>query len=292
MTLYLIGLPVLAVAAAVALGVVRWPVRPTQAVGALTALTGGAAVIAVSLVTLPAVGFAASFAPVAALLERCAIGSPGHRVPWPLGWATLLASVWVLRRARAAWRAHRSAWRSVGTDGVQVLATSEPIAYARPGRPGSIVVSTGMLEALPDDERAVLIAHEQSHLRRAHHVHLLVCDLALAVVPALRPLTNQLRLALERCADEDAVVRVGGDRGLVARALARATVATSEHPPAVAGIAGTTVPDRVAALVADPAPRPVSAVALALLGVALVAQFVTLVEQGRHLWLVATHLCG
>lgn len=292
MTFYLVGLQLMAVAVAVGLGAVRWPVRPTQAVRVLTALAGGAALIAAAPLFMLSLGYAAGLSPVAALLEQCAIGSPEHRVPWPVGLVALAATIWVIRRVRATVRVHRSAWQSAGAEGVQVVATSEPIAYARPGRPGSIVVSTGMLDALPDEERAVVIAHEQAHLRRSHHLHLLVCDLALAVIPVLRPLTDQLRLALERCADEDAVRRVGGDRSLVARALARATVATSEHPPAVAGVGGVTVPDRVAALVDDPTPRLVSSVALSVLGVALVAQFATLAELGRHLWLVATHLCG
>ncbi|MGW7378006.1 SpoIIE family protein phosphatase [Streptomyces sp. NPDC054794] len=57
-----------------------------------------------------------------------------------------------------------------GLSGVGVeLADEQPDAYALLGRPGRIVVTSGMLRALPAEERAVLLAHEQAHLAHGHH---------------------------------------------------------------------------------------------------------------------------
>jgi len=153
--------------------------------------------------------------------------------------------------------------------GLVVVADTIPDAYTLPGLGGRIVVSTAMLQALPADERAVLLAHETAHLTNHHHVYLLIGRLAAAANPLLRPCARTVRQAIERWADEIAAAEVG-DRALAARALARAGLARGaarRRDLAVAlGSADTSVANRARALLAPPpSPRPLLAAALALL---------------------------
>ncbi|MFJ2865295.1 M56 family metallopeptidase [Kitasatospora sp. NPDC087314] len=127
----------------------------------------------------------------------------------------------------------------------------------RPGEPGRIVVTSGMLRALTGPERAALIAHERAHLTARHHVFLALAEHAADLHPALRPLRAPLGYHLERWADEVAAARVG-DRAVTARAVGRAALAASRSPwPArprlVPAAHSGPVPRRVAALLQ---PRP------------------------------------
>ncbi|MFJ9950627.1 M56 family metallopeptidase [Kitasatospora sp. NPDC091207] len=127
----------------------------------------------------------------------------------------------------------------------------------RPGEPGRIVVTAGMLRALSAPERAALLAHERAHLAGRHHLFLALAEHAAAVHPALRPLRAPLGYHLERWADEVAAEQVG-DRTVTARAVGRAALAASRSPrPARPGLAPAAhsgpVPRRVAALLQ---PRP------------------------------------
>jgi Zn-dependent protease with chaperone function len=57
-----------------------------------------------------------------------------------------------------------------GTGEVVIMEDDEVAeAFTVPGRPGRIVVSTGMLAVLQARERAALLAHERAHLRAHHH---------------------------------------------------------------------------------------------------------------------------
>ncbi|MEV8568277.1 M56 family metallopeptidase [Streptomyces sp. NPDC051322] len=141
-----------------------------------------------------------------------------------------------------------------------------PTAFALPGLPGRVVVSSGMLRALSADERRALLAHERAHLRHRHHVFLLVLQLTAAVNPLLRRVVGAGGFALERWADEEAGAVVA-DRGLVARAVARAALATRGAPAAAMAATGGPVPQRVRALLAPPPPvrrRPALAFAALL----------------------------
>jgi Zn-dependent protease with chaperone function len=150
-----------------------------------------------------------------------------------------------------------------------------PDAYALPGRPGRIVVTTGMLRVLDPGEREALLAHERAHLTGRHHLFLAAVALCGACHPVLRLLREPLAYALERWADESAAGAVG-DRRLAARAIGRAALASrpARRLPglALSATAGP-VPRRVAALLsAEPAlplraraPRAVAAVLAACL---------------------------
>ncbi|MER7584909.1 M56 family metallopeptidase [Kitasatospora sp. NPDC097691] len=140
----------------------------------------------------------------------------------------------------------------------------------RPGEPGRIVVTSGMLRALSGPERSALLAHERAHLAARHHVFLAMAEHAAHVHPALRALRAPLGYHLERWADEVAATRVG-DRTVTARAVGRAALAASRSPwpdrPRTAPAAHSgPVPRRVAALLQ---PRPAATPGARLRAVAL-----------------------
>jgi hypothetical protein len=155
--------------------------------------------------------------------------------PRPVGVAAsalLLAGGWravrVLRGRALLHRALRAACPRPADSDVVVLDDPAPRAFAVPGRAGRIVVSSGMLAALDDQERQVLLAHERAHLAQRHHWHLGLAAAAVAVNPLLRPCREALAFLTERCADERAGSEVG-DRELAAGALARAALAAHQH---------------------------------------------------------------
>jgi Peptidase family M48 len=186
--------------------------------------------------------------------------------------AAALAALWTgLRRTRALIAAHREARGLPGSEQVVVIADEAADAYAAPGWPGRIVVTSGMMQALGDGERRVLLAHERAHVTGHHYLFTAAARLAAAANPLLRPVSAAVRYSIERWADEQAAA-VTGDRSLTARAVARAALAAAEapaHRPAPAlGVAGSAgigsvadgmrqggaVPRRVAALL-RPAPQ-------------------------------------
>ncbi|MFH8769644.1 M56 family metallopeptidase [Streptomyces sp. NPDC017958] len=162
--------------------------------------------------------------------------------------------------ARTLWRHHRVARRAhralaaLPGPTVAVLPDSVPYAYALPGGPGRIVVTTALLDGLAPAERRALFAHERAHLAARHHRHLLAARLAARANPFLRPLRTAVVYTAERWADEEAA-RAVGDRRTVARAIGKAALLSHGTPaPTLPALATTgPVPRRVAALLA-PAP--------------------------------------
>lgn len=145
---------------------------------------------------------------------------------------------------RSRWRRARSRWSvrdcgsgelraaragSAATDELSVRPDELPYAYALPGRPDRIVVTTGMLRALDAREREVLFAHERAHLAGRHHLFLATAELTVTLHPMLRGLREPLAYALERWADESAATATG-DRALTARAIGRAALAAAHVP--------------------------------------------------------------
>ena len=178
-----------------------------------------------------------------------------------------------------------------GRDGVLVLECEEPTAFAVPGRRGGIVVSRGMIDALDDGERSVVWAHERAHLRNHHHWYLGAADLAAAALPVLQPLARQVRFGTERWADEDSV-RSTGDRLLVARAIAKAALASNDHRQPQMAMAASAVPARVEALL-DPKRKVFGTGA----GLAVAASLMLLTVGGstvqlHHLVTLLEHVCG
>lgn len=231
-------------------------------------LAGSAVVLAAcstaALVLLAGAG--ALMLPPVAALGHLVLPVVGDQVTGPaacVAAALLTAVIWALVRTvrghvLLAARARRVA-EAAGTEAgdLTVLQDPGPDAYALPGRPGRIVVTSGMLQALDPAEREALLAHERAHLAGRHHVFLTALALACAAHPALRPLRGPLSYALERWADESAAAAVG-DRRLAARAIGHAALASRPTPlrPHAAALSATTgpVPRRVAALLTPPHP--------------------------------------
>ncbi|MEU0103104.1 M56 family metallopeptidase [Streptomyces sp. NPDC006267] len=152
----------------------------------------------------------------------------------------------VHRHYRFRARAHRALAGLPGGD-VAVLPDDVPYAYALPGSPGRVVVSTAMLDSLEPAEHRALYAHERAHLAGRHHRLLLATRLAGCVNPLLWPLLGALVFSTERWADEEAA-RVTGDRRLTARAVGKAGLVSRPAPGGAAFAAAGPVPRRVAAL--------------------------------------------
>ncbi|MGW4569421.1 M48 family metalloprotease, partial [Streptomyces sp. NPDC004561] len=176
---------------------------------------------------------------------------------------TLVRSV--LHQTRAFRAARTQAGNGPAAGDLCVVDSPRPDAYALPGRPHRIVVTTAMLRSLDGPEREALFAHERAHNDGGHHYFLAAAELAAHCHPALRRVRETIRLAAERAADEAAATSVG-DRRLMARAIARAALAghaaRTERPDFAAAATTGPVPQRVQALLAGPrAPRTGRAIA-------------------------------
>ncbi|WP_030669567.1 M56 family metallopeptidase [Streptomyces cellulosae] len=172
----------------------------------------------------------------------------------------LTLSTWTLarsalRQTRAFRTARAQADHRPAAGDLCVVDSPHPDAYALPGRPHRIVVTTAMLRSLGPAEREALFAHERAHNQAGHHYFLAAAELAAHCHPALRTARATIRLAAERAADETAATTLG-DRRLIATAIARAALAGQASPstrPDIAPAATTgPVPQRVAALLAPP----------------------------------------
>lgn len=160
-----------------------------------------------------------------------------------------------------------------------VAYVDDPDAFTVAGLRGRVVLGIPLLAALEPGDRAVVRAHEESHLRRRHHIYVQLVEIAAAANPLLRGVREPIRFAVERWADEDAAA-VHQDREFVACALARVALerqrlrASSLLPPGSVAMAAGHVAGRVQALL-DPAPprqvrRPATLAGVAL-SVALLA---------------------
>ncbi|MGN6815661.1 MAG: M56 family metallopeptidase [Solirubrobacterales bacterium] len=174
-----------------------------------------------------------------------------------------------------------------------VIEEAEPSAVAVPGRPGRIVVSRSLLQALSPGERRVVLAHERAHLEGGHHWHRSAVALAIAANPLLTPLRGAITYATERWADERAAAELG-DRRRAADALARVALLTNGStrygfPRLAAG--RDAVPARVSALLAD-APEPRPALSLAMIGLLVLGLLATFVLEKdiEHLFELAGHV--
>jgi Zn-dependent protease with chaperone function len=128
-------------------------------------------------------------------------------------------------------------------------------AFAVPGRPGRIVVSSGLLRGLAAGERRAVLAHERAHLAHRHHLHHTIAHLAAAANPLLYRLPAAVALSTERWADEAAAATCRRDT--VADALLHAALGGTRllaSPAVVLAAAATEVGARVHAL-RGPAPR-------------------------------------
>lgn len=183
------------------------------------------------------------------------------------GWLALLAGVAsgavivrllvsghrVGTRLRAARADHRDLVDIIAQhdrDRVRVLQHPTPTAYCIPGRRARVVLSQGVLDALPPDQLDAVVAHEDAHLRARHDLLLEFFTVAHRSVPAslrTEKALAEVALLVEALADRAAVRRSGE----VATARALLAIAGSKAPEAALG-AGTTAPVRMQLLAAGP----------------------------------------
>ncbi len=140
-------------------------------------------------------------------------------------------------RVRSSWRGG-APFRHAGhgrPGGVLTVDDDWPAAFAVPGRGAVVVLTTGLCEALPDDEMAAVIRHERAHLRSRHHLYIHAVEIAACLNPLLAGWPRVVRYAAERQADESAA---HPDRAVAARAVARAAMLSARTSSARHDTAG------------------------------------------------------
>ncbi len=202
--------------------------------------------------------------------------------------ATLTAMVLAWRygrrfqQGRRLTRAHAEAARITGqrmtaeASGMVVLDAPQRAAYCVPGRPGTIVVTSGALAVLKPAQLNAVIAHERAHLAGRHHLLVALTRGLAAILPGV-PLFSRGCAEVARLSEmqaDDAAARRAGRRSLIEALLAMGTgaempaVPDLPRPTATALTAtGHAVTARVERLL-DPPPRAKRArCAMALLSV-------------------------
>jgi hypothetical protein len=240
----------------VALGgtIVRHTSPAVAARGLSYAAVGAAAAYAACLLMM-ALTLLDDVPPLSALDGRPGMPKP---VPGPVALVATALLAWgglrVLRDQRRRRRAQRSL-RATGRPraGLVVADWTAPHAVAVPGRPGHVLVTTGMLRLLTAPERRVVFAHERAHLAHRHARLVTLAATAAALNPCVSSLRDAVAFLVERWADEDAAAEVG-DRRLVARAVAKAALASTGSPAAGLSVHGAGAAQRVEAL-GRPVPR-------------------------------------
>ncbi|CAI7976861.1 MULTISPECIES: M56 family metallopeptidase [unclassified Parafrankia] len=205
-------------------------------------------VAAVLVAAASMISLAALAAPAAVELWALVVGTGPVTDAWRtavtprwLSWASLVAFCAQVGAVGATVRRQRLGLRSARAQAAALPGAAEVVvvpddrvdAFALPGSPGRIVVTSGMMSALTAEQREIVIAHERAHLAARHHRFSFAARLAAAAHPGLRAVAPTLEYAVERWADEDAA-RVIRDRRVVARAISTAALLTTS-PHAVCG---------------------------------------------------------
>ena len=124
--------------------------------------------------------------------------------------------------------------------GAHVLDHDVPLAYCVPGDGGRVVVTSGAVEALTDQQLAAVTAHERAHLRGHHDLILFGADVAATAMPWPRffqTARGQLRMLIEMLADDRAVQ--ASDASTLASALV--DLGSASAPGGALGAAGDTL---------------------------------------------------
>ena len=240
------------------------PVTALWVLAASAVALAGACVAALGALVLTGLLKLPAFAALGELVHPLRTPSDFLIVPTAMAATGVLTlSAWTLarsalRQSRLFRTARTQADRRPAVGDLCVIDSPHPDAYALPGRPHRIVVTSAMLRSLGPSEREALFAHERAHNHSGHHYFLAAAELAAHCHPALRTVRVTIRLAAERAADESAAT-VLGDRRLIATAIARAALAgqafRSTRPDFAPAATTGPVPQRVAALLTPPEQR-------------------------------------
>lgn len=292
MTAQLLAPAILAVVAGALGGWLRRRLPPRAAVVLLTVVAVASSAAVVWALALVVIGGVLGVPDVLAQLRWCRrVLSVGHEAPPAvalsaavvLGVGTVRLIMFELRWRRTV-RCHNHA------AGVAILDVDSRMAFAVPGREGTVVVSRGLLAILEPEEQAALFAHEHCHLDRRHDRYLRAAGLAAALVPVPGGFARNVRFATEREADE-AAARAVGDRRTVARAIASAAIGTPVGRTVMA-MGDLAVAERVEELLYPQRAAwfPAAAVIAGLLASSIVLSGSTL--QLHHLVSFGAHVCG
>jgi Zn-dependent protease with chaperone function len=177
-----------------------------------------------------------------------------------------------IQQAQRQTRAHGEAARITGRrlpgpgpcgkSGMVVLEAPQLAAYCVPGRPGTIVVTSGALSVLEPAQLTAVLAHERAHLAGRHHLLIALTRGLAAVFPAV-PLFTRGQSEIARLAEmraDDAAAHRAGRRPLIEALLAMGT----------GGAVRSAVP--------MPAAAPIPAAALTAAGYAVAARVQRLME--------------
>jgi len=275
------------------MGIARFAhrLRPWLAAWILTLLSAAAVTASAGALSAVIVAQLASVPWLAARVGWC-VKMAGGPLPLVAVVAALLAAGSAACNLTRAARRQRSEARGFGADPVVVVPSASVVALAVPGRfgkPGQIVVTTGMLGALDPDERRAMFAHELAHLALRHHLFRRVSGLAAAGLPFLRTVHLEVGFATERWADERAARDVGS-RSLVARAVAKGAFAAAGEPlpPGVMALTGARTEARITSLLEDH--RPSASAEATFTSAALVTVGLA-ATQVHHLVTLALHAC-
>lgn len=193
--------------------------------------------------------------------------------------ATLTATVLAwrygrrFRQGRRQTRAHAEAARitgrrlTAGVSGMVMLDAPQRAAYCVPGRPGTIVVTSGALAVLKPAQLNAVVAHERAHLAGRHHLLVALTRGLAAIFPGV-PLFNSGCAEVARLSEmlaDDAASRRVGRRSLIEALLAMGTGA--EMPAVALAAAGYAVAERVQRLLEPPQRGIQTRQALALVSV-------------------------
>lgn len=227
---------------------------PILAARLLASVTAVLAIAALPTLWIIAVGYLVHVPEVHTVLGWCAVHVGHHGTPaTPIGVAATVAALYGTVRVAMVLRTYRRLrcdWHAAPA----ITPHPEPFALTLPGRGGHVVLSSALVELLDEEERAVVLAHEEAHGRCRHDRYLLLGKLATAALPLLRPLSTRLQYNLERWADEHAVARCG-DRRFVAATLGK--VALGSRPVrGVLGFHSVGIAGRVRALLGPPVTVP------------------------------------
>jgi len=141
-------------------------VRPEAAARAITMLAVLCATSTLWSLLLVAMANIVQLHGIAERLSWCSNLAVEHRGRLtPIGALAVIAVAAIVYSAVRVRSQQRRLRAPSGRGELTIVPSAVPTAFALPGRPGQIVVSSGMLRSLEPDECRVLLAHERAHLR-------------------------------------------------------------------------------------------------------------------------------